>query len=138
MLEKLTYPLDSVAPDRSYDDALVLMNTVSMLEDLGHEVRYAFSGCEALEAIRQEPVDLVVTDHAMPKMTGAELAAALKVEMPDLPVILATGYAERYNRDSIADISWVLCCLIYRVLLSMIFPGRYKCGVNRPAMYLNL
>jgi PAS domain S-box-containing protein len=87
-------PLSIMAVD---DDALVLMNTVSMLEDLGHEVRYAFSGCEALEAIRQEPVDLVVTDHAMPKMTGAELAAALKVEMPDLPVILATGYAELPN-----------------------------------------
>ena len=76
------------------DDALVLMNTVAMLEDLGHDVSSAYSGIDALHLIRSGKFDLVITDHAMPKMTGAQLAATLRTELPDLPIILATGYAE--------------------------------------------
>jgi CheY-like chemotaxis protein len=39
-------------------------------------------------------VDLVITDQAMPKMTGSELAEAIRAERPALPILLATGYAE--------------------------------------------
>jgi PAS domain S-box-containing protein len=86
-------PLIVLAVD---DDALVLMNTTLMLEDLGHQVIEAYSGPEALSALRQEDnrIDLVITDHSMPKMTGAELAAEIATEWPGLPVVLATGYAE--------------------------------------------
>jgi PleD family two-component response regulator len=46
------------------DDALVLMNTVAMLEDLGHAVFEAYSGKEALEILRrEESVELVITDQ---------------------------------------------------------------------------
>lgn len=87
-----TRPLVVLAVD---DDGLVLMNTAVMLQDMGHTVFEATSGDQALEILRREPsVDLVITDHAMPRMTGAQLAAAIKAERPDLPVILATGYAE--------------------------------------------
>ncbi|MFY9878426.1 MAG: PAS domain S-box protein, partial [Pseudolabrys sp.] len=62
---KTVRPLTILAVD---DDALVLMNTVSMLEDLGHAVFEAYSGKEALEILRREDsIDLVVTDQAMPK-----------------------------------------------------------------------
>jgi CheY-like chemotaxis protein len=85
-------PLSILVAD---DDALVLMNTVAMLEDLGHTVFAASSGAEALEILDREPqVDLVVTDQAMPKMTGVQLAEAARGERPGLPVLLATGYAE--------------------------------------------
>jgi len=40
------------------------------------------------------PFDLVVTDYAMPGMTGLDLAAKIKRLRPHLPVIIATGYAE--------------------------------------------
>ena len=87
-----TRPLVVLAVD---DDGLVLMNTAVMLQDMGHTVFEATSGNQALEILRREPsVDLVITDHAMPRMTGAQLAAAIKAERPGLPVILATGYAE--------------------------------------------
>jgi PAS domain S-box-containing protein len=77
------------------DDSLVLMNTVAMLEDLGHSVLEASSGDEALEILRREArVDLVITDQAMPRMTGTQLIEAIKAEWPGLAVILATGYAE--------------------------------------------
>jgi PAS domain S-box-containing protein len=77
------------------DDSLVLMNTAAMLEDLGHSVLEATSGDEALEILRREPrADLVITDQAMPRMTGTQLIEAVKAEWPGVAVILATGYAE--------------------------------------------
>jgi PAS domain S-box-containing protein len=76
------------------DDLLVLMSTTAMLEDLGHKVLEANSGAEALELIRKNEVDLVITDFAMPKMSGAQLAKAMEAEKPGIPILLATGYAE--------------------------------------------
>lgn len=76
------------------DDGLVLMNTQAMLEELGHRVLIAYSAREALEILTVDAVDLVITDYAMPKTTGAQLAKAIEEQWPGLPVILATGYAE--------------------------------------------
>jgi CheY-like chemotaxis protein len=85
-------PLRILAVD---DDALVLLNTAAMLDDLGHTVLEATSGIGALDVIRREDnIDLVITDQAMPHMTGSDLAAAIRAEKPDLPIILATGFAE--------------------------------------------
>jgi PAS domain S-box-containing protein len=77
------------------DDALVLMNTVAMLEELGHTVIEAGSGRRALELLRSHSsIDLVLTDQAMPNMTGTQLIREIQVGWPDMPVILATGYSE--------------------------------------------
>lgn len=77
------------------DDSLVLMNTVALLEDLGHQVFEAWSGEEALAIFEREPdIDLLITDQAMPNMTGVELASRVLELRPRLPVILATGYGE--------------------------------------------
>lgn len=77
------------------DDALIQMNTVAMLEELGHRVLEASNGAAALEIVRQNPaIDVVLTDFAMPRMTGRDLAIAIAREKPGLPVILATGFAE--------------------------------------------
>ncbi|MEN3952625.1 PAS domain S-box protein [Iodidimonas sp. SYSU 1G8] len=77
------------------DDPLVLANTAAMLADLGHRVLEAGSGEEALALLRSGlAIDLVLTDHAMPRMTGAQLADEIRAEWPALPVALATGYAE--------------------------------------------
>ncbi len=77
------------------DDALVLFGTIAMLEDMGHEVFEAGSGAYALEILNERnDVDLVITDQAMPNMTGVELAHAIHEKSPSLPIILASGYAE--------------------------------------------
>src|SRR5213075_1016969 len=76
------------------DDRLVLFNTAAMLEDLGHQVAEATSGEEALELLRQQSFDLVIADQAMPRMTGMQLMSAIREHWPNLPVILATGFAE--------------------------------------------
>ncbi len=77
------------------DDPLVSFNTSAMLEEMGHTVFTAVSGTRALEILRgEDPIDLLITDQAMPGMKGSELAATIRAEKPDLPVIIATGYAE--------------------------------------------
>jgi signal transduction histidine kinase len=78
------------------DDPIVATGTVAMLEDLGHVALEVPSAEAALHLLQSEPgaVDLVITDQAMPGMTGAELAASIRRTWPDLPVIIATGYAE--------------------------------------------
>jgi CheY-like chemotaxis protein len=77
------------------DDPLVLMNTAALLEDLGHEVIEASCGQQALDLLSSgTTVDVVVTDQAMPGMTGVQVATAIGERWPMLPVILATGYAE--------------------------------------------
>ena len=76
------------------DDDLVRATTVEMLEDLGYDVVAARSAVEALQVLAERPVDVVVTDHAMPHMTGAQLAMHVRERWPALPVIMATGYAD--------------------------------------------
>lgn len=77
------------------DDALIAMSTAMMLEELGHQVIAAHSAADALEVLSSSPsVDLLLTDHAMPEMTGVELARRARELRPRLPVLLATGYAD--------------------------------------------
>src|SRR5690606_34989542 len=76
------------------DDMLVLLNTRTMAEELGHEVFDATSGSEALRILDSQAIDLLITDYAMPKMTGGELATSALAKCPNVKVIVATGYAE--------------------------------------------
>jgi CheY-like chemotaxis protein len=81
------------------DDLLVLTNTVAMLEDLGHRALAASSAAAALAVLKERnAIDLLVTDHLMPQMTGLQLVAEIRKQRPGLPAILATGYAE-FQRD---------------------------------------
>jgi len=79
------------------DVSLVRMGTVAMVEELGHiVVAEAGSGAQALALLREAgSVDLLLTDQAMPGMTGQQLAEAAREMRPGLPVLLATGYADQ-------------------------------------------
>jgi CheY-like chemotaxis protein len=77
------------------DDALVLTNTGALLEDLGHRVLRARSGAEALKVLNDNTdIDLVITDQVMPHMTGLALRREIAKRRPELPVLIATGFAE--------------------------------------------
>jgi len=77
------------------DDTLVMTGTAAMILDLGHTAVEAHSGAEALALLGSGlKVDVVLTDHAMPSMTGLQLAESIHKKFPGLPIILATGYAE--------------------------------------------
>ncbi|TCK29092.1 PAS domain S-box-containing protein [Ancylobacter aquaticus] len=77
------------------DDPLVLSATGAMLEDLGCAVTEAASAREALDLLESGVAfDVVLTDQAMPGMTGVQMAAVIDERWPGLPLILGTGYAE--------------------------------------------
>ncbi len=83
------------------DDPLVLMNTAALLEDLGHSVIEVESGARALETLARHPeIVLLITDQAMPGMTGSQLIEAVRARRPGLPIILATGYGETPDEDN--------------------------------------
>ncbi|KKC37976.1 hypothetical protein WH87_10030 [Devosia epidermidihirudinis] len=80
------------------DDALIGIGTVDMLCDLGHTARDVSSGQAALDILASgERVDALITDFAMPGMTGVELADKARLLRPGLPILLATGYDELPN-----------------------------------------
>lgn len=85
------------------DDFLISLSTTALLEDLGHTVVTASSGGEALDVLRtSKPIDMMITDYAMPGMTGLQLAEQARSLRPGLPILLATGYADlpaRANLD---------------------------------------
>jgi signal transduction histidine kinase len=77
------------------DDPLIAGSTVALLEDLGHDVTEVHSAREALRLLEDGlGADLLITDHAMPGMTGMELADEVRRRRPQLPILLATGFAE--------------------------------------------
>jgi signal transduction histidine kinase/CheY-like chemotaxis protein len=77
------------------DDVLIAMATVDMLEDLGHLVSQANSGPAALKILAEQgQPDLIISDYAMPGMTGLELSRRVRKDFPHLPILLATGYAD--------------------------------------------
>lgn len=84
------------------DDPLVMAGTAAMLDDLGHRVVEAPSAEAALRALREHAfIDLVVTDYAMPGMTGLELAERIRAEWPTMPILLASGHAELPERTGL-------------------------------------
>lgn len=77
------------------DEEIVRLSTAEMLSDLGYRVVEAASAEEALSVIESgERVNLIVTDHLMPGMTGTDLARAVRARRPDLLVLIISGYAE--------------------------------------------
>ena len=85
------------------DDEKPLVDMMTqMLERLGYTVVGKTASMDALEAFSAEPgrFDLVITDYAMPNMTGKELAEALMAVKPDIPVILCTGFSENIDAES--------------------------------------
>ncbi|MDB5959643.1 MAG: hybrid sensor histidine kinase/response regulator [Massilia sp.] len=76
------------------DDDSVRQLMAESLEAIGYTVTQAADGESALIMLRQARPDLLITDYLMPGMTGAELMQKVRVQAPDLPMIIATGYAD--------------------------------------------
>jgi PAS domain S-box-containing protein len=77
------------------DEELVRMSTADMLAELGFVVSEASSAEEALRIVEGDAaIDVVVTDHLMPGMTGVDLAYAVRDRRPGVPVLVISGFAE--------------------------------------------
>jgi CheY-like chemotaxis protein len=77
------------------DEDLVRASTSDMLNDLGYEVQEASSAEEALRILAggYKP-DVIITDHLMPGMSGADLARKVRDERMSVKVLVISGYAE--------------------------------------------
>ncbi|MFN0156136.1 MAG: ATP-binding protein [Gaiella sp.] len=78
------------------DEASVRLLVQTVLEKRGYTVFAASDGIEGLGIARAHgaSLDLVVTDVVMPRMSGRELADRLRRELPDLPVVMMSGYTD--------------------------------------------
>jgi signal transduction histidine kinase/CheY-like chemotaxis protein len=77
------------------DETLVRSSTADMLADLGYRVVEAESAAQALRKLEDEiEIQILVTDHLMPEMTGAELVVAARRRHPGLHCLIVSGYAE--------------------------------------------
>ncbi|MFZ7126910.1 MAG: ATP-binding protein [Desulfobacterales bacterium] len=78
------------------DEEAVTAMFRKMLSRLGYTVSVCATGREALERLTVEtkPIDLLLTDYAMPGMNGIELAKRSKAMFPELPILLCTGFSE--------------------------------------------
>jgi PAS domain S-box-containing protein len=74
------------------DDPLVLSTTARALEGHGYRVLRARSGEEALAVVREQPVDLLVTDVVMPRMPGPTVAREVDRLRPGVPILFVSGY----------------------------------------------
>ena len=90
------------------DDPDVRGVIVECLELIGYAVTQASNGAEGLAAIAQRKPDLLVVDYAMPDMTGAEVISRARDLVGELPVILATGYADMAEVERLAGKPTVL------------------------------
>jgi CheY-like chemotaxis protein len=78
------------------DHEEVRTTTTAMLEDLGHTVVGAANGSEALNALRDGERDygLMISDYAMPHLSGSDFLKEARALCPDVPALIITGYAE--------------------------------------------
>jgi CheY-like chemotaxis protein len=70
-----------------------------ILESAGHTVVTFGDGGEAIARFAAEPFDLVVTDLAMPRVSGWQVARAVKQTAPTVPVFLVTGFGVELSSD---------------------------------------
>jgi CheY-like chemotaxis protein len=85
------------------DDAFALRIRKLVLETQGYEVKTATTADEAFQILTSSPIDLVITDHILPRKTGAELLTDIKRLFPDLPVLVLSGMVQPPAGTEAAD-----------------------------------
>jgi CheY-like chemotaxis protein len=86
------------------DDQTVILDLISaMSQSLGYEVHTASSGSEGIALARKHRYSIVLTDLAMPGMSGLDAAAEIRKYQPDTPIVLVTGWEVRTDPDRLAS-----------------------------------
>ena len=89
------------------DDVSVAVVALELLEGLGLEVRAVETAPQALDLLKREKFDMMLSDVVMPGgMTGIELARACGRDYPDMRVVLTSGYAGEDVDAALADAPW--------------------------------
>lgn len=107
------------------DHPEVRSTTAAVLEDGGHQVVEADNGAEALAILKQRQCDfdLLITDYAMPHLSGTDFLREARLLCPDVPALLITGYAEvEMIRDRPPGVE---------MLLKPFTPGKLEAAIGR-------
>jgi DNA-binding response OmpR family regulator len=90
------------------DEMLVRMFAVDALEDVGFHVLQAGDAAEAIKALAAaDQVHAVIVDMGLPDRSGDQLAAEMRAQRKDLPILIASGRSERELKDRFASDSRV-------------------------------
>ncbi len=76
------------------DEAIIRLNLVGELEEMGASVVASGSGQRALASMKEHAFDMMIADVGLPDMSGLDLAVAVRALQPDLPVLFSTGHAD--------------------------------------------
>jgi len=74
------------------DDEEGIRESFKLILEKDYELSFATDGSEALNAVKKNPVDLVIMDIKMPRMDGIETIRKLKHTTPDIKVLVTSGY----------------------------------------------
>jgi CheY-like chemotaxis protein len=86
------------------DEALVRMFAVDALEDAGFAIAEAANAAEAMKLLQaaSEPIRAMVVDLGLPDRPGDQLAAEIRKQYPDLPILIASGRSEKELKERFA------------------------------------
>ncbi len=82
---------------------VILDLIAAMSQSMGYEVAVASSGPEGIALARRQRFTLVLTDLAMPGMSGLEVAAEIRKLQPDTPIVLVTGWEVTTDRAQLEE-----------------------------------
>lgn len=84
------------------DNAIVLLAMKSVLNDLKYFVETALNGKEGLMKFQENSFDIVFLDLNLPDINGLEVLREMKIQQPDVPVVVITGYSETDSDTSLS------------------------------------
>jgi DNA-binding NtrC family response regulator len=89
------------------DQEAVLKSLAATLERLGYRVSTASNAVDALRSIEASAPTLLLSDVRMPGQTGIELVAKVRQRLPELPIVMMTGFANEDVESSRARVWWL-------------------------------
>ncbi|MYZ42309.1 response regulator [Achromobacter sp. KS-M25] len=81
------------------DEEIIRLNTVELLETLGHRVLHAGSAEDALTMLESEPIQVLITDITLPGISGEALAGQVRTRIPNVSVVYASGMERTDTSD---------------------------------------
>ena len=93
------------------DDNAIRNSMSNLLGNILFEnpIDIAENGLQGFELFKENTYDLIITDIAMPKMNGLEMAKKIREINKDIPIIFITGFIEEYKKDiKLVDNSYLI------------------------------
>jgi DNA-binding response OmpR family regulator len=79
------------------DEELIRNLIVTFLSKMGHSCLTAVDGVDALDKMKENKIDAVITDIKMPNMDGITLTSEISIKYPGLPIMVMTAFDEEYS-----------------------------------------